>query len=147
MALSEKIKKEKQARLDELEARIESTQHFGMIAHFGSLISRAFWLGAVAYKVVHSPAEPLKKYVLGALAVFKPWTVWVARALSLDVGTTLEDQILLAAGVVFGLSLIEDWTRAHFEVLSEEADDLFYELNEKDRGRTNERGDDGNDDA
>ena len=135
MALSEQQLKEKKARLAELEGKIDSTQLFDVIAQRGATLANLVWTGIVISRCLKSPAEPLKKIVLGALAVFKPWTVWVARALSLDVGTTLDDTLLLAAGIAFGLSLVEAWAHAHFEALNDEADDLYIEVHEKDAGR------------
>ena len=96
--------------LKELERELETWERYCHVSHYGVMAMYAVWMALVAFRTLTASSGDLfTRFVLGVWAAYKPWAVWVVKALKLDMGFEIDRTTLLISGVAFCLLLIDDF--------------------------------------
>ena len=95
----------------ELERELETWDRYCHVSHYGVMAMSALWMSLVAWRTLTSRGDLFTRFVLGVWAAYKPWAVWVVKALKLDMGFEIDHTTLLISGVAFCLMLIDDFFR------------------------------------
>ena len=129
---------EKDELLNGLERDLDMWDRYCYISHHGAVAASLVWTVMLVRAYLASPAEPFKKIVLGLLAAFRPWAVWVFKALELDAGISIDRTLLFASGIAFGLSLLDRFFGYSAQRAWERLEDVSDAL-EREEERSNER--------
>lgn len=98
---------DKEELLAALERDLDMWDRYSLISHHGSRAAQLVWAAVLARAYLASPADAFQKIVLGLLGVFRPWAVWVFKALDLNAGIEITRPLLLCSGITFGLMLLD----------------------------------------
>ena len=93
----------------ELENEVDTWERYCYISHYGLMTATAAWMSYLAWRMLSSRGDMFARLVLGLWAAFRPWAVWVVKALKLDLGFEIDHTTLLLSGVTFCLFLVDDF--------------------------------------
>ncbi|MBP5211262.1 MAG: hypothetical protein J6Z30_00245 [Pyramidobacter sp.] len=107
--MAENGNEEIKALRQQLESELDTWDCYCRVSHYGVVVMSAAWMAMVALRTLTSQGDMFTRCVLGVWAAFKPWAVWVVKALKLDMGFEIDRTMLLFSGVVFCLLLLDDF--------------------------------------